>query len=513
MSIPNLYKTLNHQSKLDARCGIAAGQSITEAREQIRVDLHSQGFSWSKIQKGRWENGGFEVANSYENALQLFQQKILKQKLIQNGQVLIGNLWPHPVQIQPIHQQIAQKYNHLSELDLCAQIAPSQLNLTAGFLYRTVEKKADRSHLKNGDLIGIPQAGLELIQGSLPPVSKFGRFWGALSVLQVITDKFSLELPESILIGIIDQQRIHYFSIRKLQLSGLRSSARSSLRDSSDLHSTITSLGSETSCLLFVNLTTTTEDLEQVSLELEKNKKWTIRTMGRNELLQAFPELQAYASAPHFPLSLLSNQNISHPLSEIQNPSFVTSVEAMMPQVNSSQGKLLKISRAIRLIVLLITLSLLGFSGYQIFTQMTSPAWSVKKDQADKIKIDFDQFIQQSQEYQKNYKTLVSFPRFDHITLPLLEPAPEGILLEEIRFNSRSNPKDLQKKSFEIFVTGTMTHNDLLKIRDYAQQLELRYQKDLPLFHIEVNESGLTEKPNRSGASFRLSVKMENKNV
>ncbi len=511
MSSKKLFQTLNQQSLLESQCGISIGKALTFARDQIRVELHSQGFSWGRLCGTQWEWGNFEIADSYENSLKLFQQKIASRSLIRNGQVLITNLWSPNFQIQPIHQQLSQKFNSLSELDLTAQVAPSQLNLTPGFIYRTIEKKADRSTIKNGDLIGIPIIGIESTESALPRITKVSRHWGPLSVLQVIVNRFSMELPESLLLGIIDAHRVYYISIRKLQLSGLRSSVRSSLRDTGDLHSTITSLGRETSCILFVNLTNNSEDLISIVQELEKNKKWTIRTMGRAELLQAFPELQNFSLAPLFPLSLLFDRSLRTP-TEIPSPSFVTPQEALSPQITSMQGGLLRSFRLFRMVLFLFSLSILSWGGYKIYAQLSSPEWNVSGELARQTKIKYEQFIQDSQEYQKKYKTLKSFPRFDLIAHPLLVPGPQGVTLDEIKFISKSAPKSKSDRSFELSIQGTMLNGDLLKLREYANHLEIQIQENLPDFIIKVIDSGLTEKTNSSGAAFRLIVKIESKN-
>ena len=511
MSSKKLFQTLNQQSILDCKCGIPSGKAISFARNQIRIDLHPHGFSWGGLQGSQWRSGGFEIADSYENTLRLLQEKIASRSLVSNGQVLIANLWPTNIQIQPIHQQFSQKFNSLAELDLTAQIAPSQLNLTQGFIYRTIEKKADRSMAKNGDLIGMPLAGLESTESALPRITKVSRHWGALSVLQVIINRFSMELPESVLIGVIDAHRVHYFSIRKLQLSGLRSSVRSSLRDTTDLHSTITSLGSETACLLFINLTTSCGDLQQVLSELEKNKKWTVRTMGRTELVQAFPDLQSFSNAPLFPLSLLVDRSLTS-ASEIQSPSFVTTSEALTPQITFAQGNLLKVVRFFKMIAFLFSLLFLSFGGFKIYNHLLSPEWNVQPEHARKMKIRYDQFIQDSQEYQNKYKRLKSFPRFDLIAQPIFLPTPQGIMLEEVKFFSKPIPKNLTDRTFELSIQGTMLNADLLKLRDYATELESKIQENLSEFKVAVNDSGLTEKTNSSGATFRLNVRIESKN-
>jgi hypothetical protein len=508
MSAKSFFKTLNNLAILEAKCGIPSGKGISFAQDQIRVDLHSLGYTWGRLKHGVWESGGFEDSDSYEGALQLLNTKISSKQMVSNGQVLQIHLWPSNVQIQPIHQQLSQKYQNLTELDISIQVAPSQLNLTQGFIYRTLEKKADRSLLKNGDLIGIPVAGIERIEKSLPIISKVGRYWGALSVLQAVVNRFSNELPESVLIGIIDLQRIHYFSIRKLQISGLRSSVRSSLRDTGDLHSTITSMGNDTSCLLFINLTTQIEDLQKMTEDLEKNKKWTVRTMGRSELVQAFPELNHYINVPLFPLSLLLDRH-SNSACEIPSLCFVTPSEAMTPQITSSQGTALKTSRLFKIITASLTFLITGTCGYQIFKEISSDAWTMRSEDAQKIRIQYEQFLQDSQEYQKKFQSLTSFPRFDQLAEPLFETFLDGVALEEIRFSSKPALKNTSLKNFEIQVQGSMVKADLLKLRTYAQKLESQLQESLSDFNVTVNDSGLSEKSNANNAVFRLNIRVE----
>ncbi|MES2307702.1 MAG: hypothetical protein V4507_02480, partial [Verrucomicrobiota bacterium] len=185
--------------------------------------------------------------------------------------------------------------------------------------------------------------------------------------------------------------------------------------------------------------------------------------------------------------------------------------EAMSPQITAQQGALLRTSRIFKKIALLTTLMTISFLGYQIFNEVSSDAWKMKPEQARQIKTQYDQFLQESQEYKNKYQSLTSFPRFDQLAEPLFETIQEGVTIEEIRFNSKPIVKNPTQKTFEILVQGIMPKSDLIQLRLYAQQLEAKLQQSLTDFVVVVNDSGLSERSSAHDAAFRLNIKIENK--
>jgi hypothetical protein len=304
MSLFTEYNSLLKLYREYRKLGRARDCEPNAAPSQVRIDVCSTGFCVCPVRNKVMGKIEYRESDNYENAMNGVAAFLIESRLLKPGMALVASLWPPTLRVQQVPVGPGKTHNDVNLLDSKVMAAPESVSLDAGSLFRAIPGKPGDN--PNADVIGIPSTGLKRLSEAVPPGVAVGRYWGGLVALDVIFENYGDHLPEQVLVGICDSQKVYYFALRRGILSGVRSGVpRSALREITDLRGTMNTAAIDPPAACLVSLTINSHDVEKLGEQIEKHEHpFPVDIATRAGLLTHFSALEPLGAAAQLPITL-----------------------------------------------------------------------------------------------------------------------------------------------------------------------------------------------------------------
>ncbi len=470
MSIFLEHRQLLAQYREQKALGPAAFLHPSELSTQLIFDVSIGGLAWRIIRKGESSICQFECSNGYEHSLALASKRIQTARL-KPGSGVLFHLWPPTIKISAMMVGPGQRAASATLLDETVQIAPDSFQLDPLLSYRVLDNGT-----KKVDLLGLGIQGFDTIASVIPRGVSLARMLGSLTVLEVLLEKIADKIPNPSLICIVEGNRLHYFGIRNKTVIGARVAHRNTLRDANDLKNTVNSMQIDPPNVLFVTLTSQSDDVECIcQLEAEKNDVET-RMTDRQALAIEYPELAPCEQFTLLPLSLLNRVGTPKPY----QLTFRTQQESQVIPLTRMEMSSIGYSRYFSSLAYSIAIiaMLLGIS--HLLFHMQTAAWKVDSARVEHLESEWRAYIADKNLYLSMLTQIENIPRVDRLASLLCQPTPDGITLETIKFTNTISPSGSNHYIYEIEGTGKSTSSDITLIKNFVSHLQEKMAIEFP---------------------------------
>jgi hypothetical protein len=275
----------------------------SQARHQLRIDVQPNGICVATVHNKNLEIQKIIPTAHYQAAMAAALKEIHDHHLLKQNGALTITLWPETVHLRtfPIGEEL--NFPTATALEQRVLRNPTDLGLDPNCAYRVINPGNGQTVI----CLGIAKTWWEELRQSVPNGTPIGKYWGALTALDIINRHFQKALPtQGLILILMDATQMYYFHLENGQLCNIKTTPRSLLQQPYEVRRQLISFKTqEIPKALFITLSKETDDMQLLERQLGDDPEVRISTANTSDLLSSFPMLNGCMLHGVLPLALL----------------------------------------------------------------------------------------------------------------------------------------------------------------------------------------------------------------